>query len=293
MRIHSVLRAGPLTARKTPILICLLAAFMVAGCATVPPKSDAAAYAEFKRINDPMEPLNRTIFAVNEAGDKYLAKPLAQGYRFIIPGFLRRGISNFMDNLEEPLTFVNDILQAEPDRALVSLTRFVVNSTAGLGGLFEVGEDIGLPRHEEDFGQTFAVWGIPAGPYVVLPFFGPSSVRGTFGEAADYFGDPVSIVLDQVINVKGLSLGLTGLDVIDARYRNLDTLDELRRGSIDFYATARSGYRQNREADIRNGERPDPAEDEEDDFFDDVEEFEDSMDMSDYEPKSRLVLLEF
>lgn len=290
MNFHFDLKAGHRLARKTPLLICLLAGFLAAGCATVPPKSDAAAYAEFKRINDPMEPLNRAVFAVNEAGDKYLAKPLAQGYEFIIPGFLRRGISNFMDNLEEPLTLVNDILQGEPTRALTSLTRFVVNSTVGLGGLFEVGTDIGLERHEEDFGQTFAVWGFPAGPYVVLPFFGPSSVRGTFGEAADWFGDPVSIVLDQVINVKGLSLGLTGLDVIDARYRNLDTLDELRRGSIDFYATARSGYRQNRDADIRNGERP---KDDEDDFFDEFEEFEDSMDTTGAEPKSRLVLLEF
>lgn len=292
MRLHSNLRAGPRSARGTSLLVCFLAAFLAAGCATVPPKSDVAAYEDFKRINDPMEPLNRAVFAVNEAGDKYIAKPLAQGYKFIIPGFLRRGISNFMDNLEEPLTFVNDILQAEPHRALTSLTRFVVNSTAGIGGLFEVGTDIGLERHEEDFGQTFAVWGFPAGPYVVLPFFGPSSVRGTFGEAADYFGDPVSIVLDQVVNESGLSLALTGIDVIDARYRNLETIDELRRGSIDFYATARSGYRQNREADIRNGARPENT-DEEEEFFDDVEEFEDSMDTTGSESKTRLVLLKF
>ena len=292
MRTHSALRARPLAARKLSPFIFLLTSLIAAGCATVPSKNDVVGYQEFKRINDPIEPLNRVVFSINEAGDKYVAKPLAQGYRFIIPGFLRRGISNFMGNLEEPLTFVNDILQAQPGRALVSLTRFVINSTAGIGGLLEVGENIGLERHEEDFGQTFAVWGIPTGPYVVLPFFGPSSVRGTFSEVANYFGDPVSIVLDQVVNAKGLSLGLTGLDVIEARYRNLDTLYELRRGSIDFYATVRSSYRQNREAEIRNGKRSNDLENNEDDFFDDLEEFEDSMNPTGTELDSRLVLLE-
>ncbi len=287
MRLFPNCPTGIFAPRKNALLICVVAAALLAGCATAPPRSDIEDYREYKKTNDPMEPLNRTVFAVNDAGDKYIAEPLARGYKFITPKFLRNMISNFLDNLEEPLTFVNDILQGEASRAGTTLGRFITNSTIGVGGMFEVAEDLGMERHEEDFGQTFAVWGFPAGPYVVLPVFGPSSVRGSFGEVADFFGDPVSITLDQVVNVKGLSLAITGADVIDARYRNLDTLEELKKGAIDFYATARSAYRQNRAADNRNGE-PDDDNQEEDDIFDDF----DGIDESRYEaPKGQQTAL--
>lgn len=292
MRLFPDLSSGRSAPRKNTFLICVVAAALLAGCATAPPRSDIEAYREYKKINDPMEPLNRGIFALNDAGDRFVATPLAKGYKFITPKFLRGIIGNILDNLEEPLTFVNDLLQGEFTRAGTSLGRFVTNSTIGVGGMFEVAEDLGLERHEEDFGQTFAVWGMPAGPYVVLPFFGPSSVRGTFGEAADFFGDPVGIVLDQVVNESGLPIAITAADVIDARHRYLDELEELKKGAIDFYATARSAYRQNRAADIRNGERPDDTQ-EEDDIFDDF----DGIDESRYEEtngqKSALLLLQF
>lgn len=278
--------------RKNAILICVVAAALLAGCATAPPRSDVEAYREYKKTNDPMEPLNRGVFAFNDAMDHVIAKPLAQGYKFITPKFLRNIISNILDNLEEPLTLVNDILQGEFNRAGVSLGRFVTNSTIGVGGMFEVAEDLGMERHEEDFGQTFAVWGVPTGPYVVLPFFGPSSVRGSFGEAADFFGDPVGIVLDQVVNESGLSLAITGADVLDARTRNLDTVEELKKGAIDFYATARSAYRQNRAADIRNGERPDDTQEEED-IFDDFEDIEESRYEESANQQSALLQLRF
>jgi phospholipid-binding lipoprotein MlaA len=230
---------------------------MLAGCATVP--TDPAAKAEFKRLNDPLEPTNRAIFGFNEFLDKVLIRPLAEVYHFILPNFLEERITVFLRNLGEPLTFVNDVLQGEDKRARVTFGRFVTNSTVGLAGIFDVATDAGLPRHTEDFGQTFGVWGIGEGPYLVLPILGPSTVRDGVGTAADTFADPVSIGLDEA-NVSGLALARLGLAGLDTRARNLDIVDQLRRESLDYYATMRSAYRQNRRSEILNGAAPDQDE---------------------------------
>ena len=231
-----------------------ISGLLLAGCATVP--TDPAARAEFKRLNDPLEPTNRAIFGFNEFLDKVLIRPLAEVYHFILPNFVEERITMVIRNLGEPLTFVNDVLQGEDKRARVTFGRFITNSTVGVAGIFDVATDAGLPRHSEDFGQTFGVWGIGEGPYLVLPILGPSTVRDGFGTAADTFGDPVTIGIDKA-NVSGLAIGKLGISGLDARARNLEMVDQLRRESLDYYATLRSAYRQNRRSEILNGAAPD------------------------------------
>ncbi len=245
-----------------------ISSLLLAGCATVP--TDPAARAEFKRLNDPLEPTNRAIFGFNEFLDKALIRPIAEVYHFILPNFVEERITMVLRNLGEPLTFVNDVLQGEDKRARVTFGRFITNSTVGVAGIFDVATDAGLPRHSEDFGQTFGVWGIGEGPYLVLPLLGPSTVRDGFGTAADTFGDPVAIGIEQA-SVKGLALGKLGIAGLDARARNLQMVDQLRRESLDYYATLRSAYRQNRRSEVLNGAVPDSDENAAPGF----EEFED------------------
>ncbi len=230
---------------------------LLAGCATVP--TDPAARAEYKRLNDPLEPTNRAIFGFNEFLDKALIRPLAEVYHFILPNFVEQRITVFLRNVGEPLTFVNDMLQGQPNRGGMTLGRFLSNSTLGIGGIFDVASEFDMPRHNEDFGQTFGVWGIGEGPYLVLPILGPSTVRDGFGTAADTFADPVTIGINQA-NVSGLSMGRIAVTGLDARARNLEMVDQLRRESLDIYATLRSAYRQNRRSEVLNGAAPDEGE---------------------------------
>ncbi len=239
------------------VSVAAVAGLLLAGCATVP--TDPAARAEYKRLNDPLEPTNRAIFGFNEFLDKALIRPLAEVYHFILPNFVEERITVFLRNVGEPLTFVNDMLQGQPNRGGMTLGRFLTNSTLGIGGIFDVASDFDMPRHNEDFGQTFGVWGIGEGPYLVLPILGPSTVRDGFGTAADTFADPVSIGINQA-NVSGLSIGRIAITGLDARARNLEMVDQLRRESLDTYATLRSAYRQNRRSEVLNGAAPDEGE---------------------------------
>ncbi len=268
---------GPVTRPHVPScrrLVKILPALaitglLLAGCATVP--ADPAARAEYERLNDPLEPTNRAIFGFNEFLDKVLIRPLAEVYHFILPNFVEERITVFVRNLGEPLTFVNDVLQGEVDRANVTFGRFVTNTMLGIAGIFDVATDLDMPRHTEDFGQTFGVWGIGEGPYLVLPILGPSTVRDGFGTAADTFADPVTIGIIDQANTSGLALGRFALVGLDARARNLDMVDQLRRESLDYYATLRSAYRQNRRSEVLNGAAPDSGENGEIGF----EEYED------------------
>ena len=263
----------PLTGRffRAAFIVALVVmGSLSGGCATRPPASDHYAVAEFERINDPAEPFNRKVHRVNQIADQAIVEPIAVLYGFAIPKPLRQIITNVLRNLQEPLTLVHDILQGEGDRAATTLGRFASNSTIGLGGSFDVATGFGLERHTEDFGQTLAVWGIGEGPYLVLPFLGPSGLRDGVGRLGDFYMDPVSIARSEA-NVNGLSLIHMGVGAIDVRHRNLDNLRELEASAIDLYATMRSAYRQNRRKEIRNGA---PLEDEEDfDVFDDFEDF--------------------
>ena len=167
---------------------------------------------------------------------------------------------------------MHDVLQAEADRAGETSARFIINSTLGLGGILDLADsEFGIERHNEDFGQTLAVWGIDGGPFVMLPFVGPSNPRDSVGGLADIFIDPVSITIDQ-LNLAPASPIRLGLTVVDARERNLEILDELEASSLDFYSTMRSAYRQNRAKEIRNGAPP--PEQDMDDIFEDFEVFE-------------------
>lgn len=219
---------------------------------------------------DPYEEMNRKIFAFNKAFDRQIFKPISSAYQFIMPDPLEDGVSNAMRNLREPWVFVNDILQFKFKRALTTLTRFTLNSTVGAAGLFKVSDGMGIPYHSEDLGQTLATWGIEESPYLVLPFVGPSTNRDFVGFASSFFLDPVTIVLNNE-NRSDLVLVRTGVDALDARVRLHDQLDQLYEED-DPYVVMRSLYFQNRRFQIYDG---DPPSDEEEDFFDALEDEED------------------
>jgi len=244
----------------------ILAIALVLGlgaCATKPPASDPVARAEYERINDPLEPLNRATHEFNMTMDRYVMKPIAEVYRFIIPAPIRGLITNFLDNLQSPLILANDLLQGEFDRAGTTTARFITNTTVGVGGLFDVASDLGMEKHKEDFGETLAVWGVGEGFYLVLPFFGPSNPRDFTGLVVEFFADPVSIYLEDE-HGKTVARSRTGAEIVDFRARNIETFEDLERNTNDLYAAMRSAYRQNRAFRISNGRESA----EEDDLFD-------------------------
>ena len=222
----------------------------LAACAT--PPNGSYAMAEFTKTNDPFEPMNRAIFGFNLAVDKAVLRPLSIAYRDVVPRPGRDGVRNFLDNLESPVVFANDVLQGSAERAGTTAGRFAVNSTIGIGGLLDVAASFGLKHHDEDFGQTLGVWGFPEGPYLVLPLLGPSPPRDSVGLVVDYFVDPLAYVFDNN-DVEWLSVVRYGVRTIDSHSRTVETLDEIETTSIDFYATMRSLYRQHRNDLIRNG----------------------------------------
>lgn len=204
------------------------------------------------QTNDPLEDVNRWFFAINEFVDGLIIKPIAQGYRFVVPEFGRNRVRDFMDNLNSPVVFANDLLQGEFERAGVTLTRFSINTTVGLAGLFDPAESWGLEQHSEDFGQTLGVYGVGEGPYLFLPLLGPNPPRDLVGRAVDTVTDPLFWIGGDTMDYIGY--GTTALNLLDIRARNIETLEELERTSIDYYAAVRSLYRQSREGAIRNGE---------------------------------------
>jgi phospholipid-binding lipoprotein MlaA len=201
--------------------------------------------------NDPHEKQNRAMFKTNQWLDRNIVYPSAVAYAAVVPPKARDRVHDFLMNLDLPLTFVNDVLQVEPDRAGDTFQRFVINSTVGVGGLWDVASKIGIPNHSEDFGQTLAVWGVPDGAYLMLPIFGPSNPRDATGIAVDFFIDPFTYVrLAGHIWYQGAR---TYGSYLDLRARNLNTLQGIERGSVDYYASVRSLYRQSRKEAIANG----------------------------------------
>ena len=230
-------------------LLCLLP-----GCATAP--RDPVALEAFRANNDPLEPFNRKVFAFNELLDRFIIKPIAQGYLRIVPRAGRDGILNIIKNLNEPVVFANDALQGEGRRAAITAGRFVLNSTLGVAGIMDVAGKHGLVRQNGDFGQTLHVWGFDEGPYLVLPLWGPSNPRDAVGAGVDIYMVPYRYIADKDNYPSGLSAANTGLGGIDERSRNIDSLDELQRESIDYYASFRSLYRQHRAAEVERGAAP-------------------------------------
>jgi phospholipid-binding lipoprotein MlaA len=248
---------APRLIRHLAIALSIAASF---GCATPPDPSDRESYAEFKAINDPLEPLNRTVFEFNQALDAMFLRPLADFYRLLLPPRFREGMHNILTNLRSPVVLANDLLQGEWGRAGATTGRFLVNTTMGVGGIADPASDFGLTYHNEDFGQTLAVWGVPEGPYLILPVVGPSNPRDAAGLAVD------SLVLDPfgLLNTIGaeqdwmsiLSYIRLGMTAIDARAQNAEELDDLQKSSLDYYAAIRSLYRQFRTSEIYQGHPP-------------------------------------
>ncbi len=206
---------------------------------------------DFTDPGDPYEAANRQIFDLNLTIDRLALRPTAERYSTYVPEEARDALRNALDNLHAPITFANDILQGEPRRAGQTAGRFVVNSTLGLAGLFDVATRLGLEGHEEDFGQTLAVWGVEEGPYLVLPLLGPSNPRDATGRAVDIALDPTSY-----IRIKRHILWMATREyvtILDTRARNLEAFDNIERDSLDFYAAVRSLYRQHRASEVRNG----------------------------------------
>lgn len=210
---------------------------------------------------DPWEPFNRKVFAFNDKVDRYVFKPVAKGYRAITPAFVDDGITNFFNNLGEPVTIVNDLLQGKVKQSLQDTGRFVVNSTVGIVGLFDVARRISLPRNDEDFGQTFAKWGIPAGPYVMVPFMYGMSVRDGVGMGTG--GYMMSSLLEDGLDLGWREeLGMLLLDVVDIRADLIPMEDSLQMQG-DRYRLMRDAWMQRRQFLINDGAV------EEDPFLDD------------------------
>ena len=225
---------------KAAILLSLVAAMV--GCASIPAGSE-------RSPQDPWEPFNRSVFEFNEGLDAYLLKPVVAGYRFVLPEFVRDGIYNFFSNYNDIYTALFNLLQGKPGFAFNDFMRVVVNTTMGLGGLLDLATPGGLEKHKEDWGQTLGVWGVPAGPYVVLPFFGPSNVRDTFGTVADLESDYLFRLLPDV----ALRNSITGLRVVNARNTYYEAGDLLDGAAIDKYSFMRDAYIQRREYQINEG----------------------------------------
>jgi phospholipid-binding lipoprotein MlaA len=238
-------------ARHLPKVLVIAALATLGACAT--PPSDPAARAEFVATNDPLEPMNRDIFEFNLFLDRWLIKPVAQGYRAVFPQFVRDTIRNFLHNLGEPVIFANDMMQGEWAIANLTAARFFINSTFGVGGLIDFAGQTGVPRQTGDFGQTLYAWGSPEGPYLVLPIFGPSNPRDAIGLGVDSVMDPFGYLAGAYGAANTVTLSRFAASGIDLRSRNIETLDDLQRNAIDFYAELRSLYRQHRASDLNHG----------------------------------------
>lgn len=219
---------------------------------------------------DPWEGFNRNMYAVHDGIDEAVLEPVARGYRAITPGPLRTGVVNFMRNLRSPVIFANDVLQGEVPRAGTTVARFGINTTIGILGIFDPATGMGLERHDEDFGQTLAVWGVGAGPYVFIPVLGPTTVRDGIGRVVDIAFDPITWLEGDDANTFRVSR--TVLDGISTREQLLDTVADIKRTSVDPYVTIRSSYGLLRDSAIQNG----PADVQDLPEFEDIDELPDN-----------------
>ncbi len=210
-----------------------------------------SARAENSDISDPFESYNRAIFSFNDKLDRHVVEPIARGYRAVVPKPVRTGAHNVLTNLKSPLTIGNNLLQGDLSGAGDSTVRMIVNTLLGIGGIFDLAGSEGIKDQPEDFGQTLAVWGVGHGPYIVPPLLPPASLRDHTGALVDMYADPVRLWLHNT-DEDHWSYFRTGFGLLDTRTQLIDTLSELRRGSVDYYATIRSAYVQRRSALIKD-----------------------------------------
>lgn len=230
--------------------VVAIAALSLGACASAPDAADEDAVAAYEEANDPIEPLNRYFFDVNMALDDIFLRPAAEIYHGALPDKVQDSVDNFLENLSQPIYFINNIAQGKVDRAGDNMGSFFTNTLLGIGGLFDIAQ-IDTPK--EDFGQSLAIWGASEGPYLMVPVFGPYNTRHAVGDVTDYVIDPIRWTAKNN-DWDGLPATRFILGGIDDRSRVLDTLDEIEKTSIDFYATIRSLYRQNRASLISDGE---------------------------------------
>lgn len=255
------------------VVLMLIAALALGSCAAKPPAGDLAAIAEYKSTNDPLEPMNRAMFEFNQELDRIILKPIATIYRDKVPEPAQASVLNFMHNIDTPMNFANEVLQLKLKKAGISLSRFAINSTIGVAGLFDPASTLGLRYNDEDFGQTLGRYGVPEGPYLMIPLLGPSNPRDAFGDLVDAYFNPIGSVVP--IEVRG---GISVVSFVDSRSRSIDLLDELERTSLDFYAAARSALRQRRQDAVENdGEGGSESDDLDLEGFDFGDDFDDEL----------------
>jgi phospholipid-binding lipoprotein MlaA len=216
----------------------------LAGCASAPSKVD------------PLEPMNRALYGVHDALDSAVVKPVAEGYEVVVPKFMRTAFTNVFNNIDDLFSAVNGLLQGKPDKAGNDLGRVMTNTLFGLGGLIDVATDAGIERGNEDFGQTFAVWGFPQGPYLFIPLFGPTTVRDGTGVLVRIAVGPVGYIPDVP-----LRNSIYGLGYVDLRAQALDAGDIVDKAALDRYTFIRNAYLQRRRYLIYDGKPPPEAED--------------------------------
>ena len=218
-----------------------MAIALLAGCASGPGANPS----------DPWEPMNRQVFAFNEAFDEAAFKPVAVAYKTATPRLVRAGVTNFFNNLGDAWSLFNNVLQGKLQASVETYFRLTVNTIWGIGGVFDIATEIGVEPHPEDFGQTLGLWGLPTGPYLVLPFFGPSNVRDALATPADTFGYPVTLV-----NPVALRNSLAALNAVDKRANFLRAGDLLEESALDKYVFSRDVFLQKRRNDIYDGSPP-------------------------------------
>ena len=221
---------------KGLFLVCTL--LLLSGCASM----------DYGHPSDPLEPINRKVDVFNQEFDKYVAKPVAKGYRAVTPDPLDRGVTNFFNNLADIPSAANNLFQLKPTRALSDVGRICINTTIGLLGLFDVASDMGIPNYKEDLGQTLGYWGVGDTPYLIIPFYGPSTLRDFVGQVGDFFLNPVSYTSN------GVYWGLTALNIVDKRADLLEAGDVLDEAAVDRYSFMREFYLQKRKSSIEDGQ---------------------------------------
>jgi phospholipid-binding lipoprotein MlaA len=226
--------------RLVRLFACLsLAVSVLGGCATG------------RDPRDPLEPLNRGVYQFNESVDNAILKPVARGYRFVIPQFIRSSVSNFFANIGDVVVALNNLLQGKFTAAYSDLGRVAINSTLGVLGLFDVASEAGIEKHDEDFGQTLGYWGIQDGPFLMIPFFGPSNARDAVGRVGDYYSDPVTYV--ESMRTRNW---MWGTRIVNRRAELLDASTVLQTAALDPYEFVRDAYLQRRRNLIHDGAPP-------------------------------------
>lgn len=222
------------------LALCTALALCLGACSTAPKASsvDAVDY-------DPLEPMNRGFFTFNTYADQLVLRPVSSGYRYVVPAQGREMVSNFLSNVNAPVDFANSVFQADATNSFATLWRFLINSTFGIGGLFDAAEGVGLKARHADFGETLAFYGAEPGAYLVLPLIGPSNIRDGIGKGADAALQPINWYDE------GASYVLAGAKGVDFRANNMELIDGFYRDSIDPYSAFRSAFVQKRAADLR------------------------------------------